>query len=170
MSWKLAEPKSKNVMCQIFGRSSSRHYRSTSARMLNLRWRPPTRSHWIGSRKTPSVLCRDSRPPESASARECSSSSMQWRQLTVLLNPSCPSSRSSLLILLSQSNLAFFFAYTIDEALKLNIEDKEESSPSQRHTTCRTLPQGRRWLAGLQGGSCTRHRDPRQGPWQGCQD
>ena len=92
------------------------------------------------------------RTPEGASARHarvlpCSI------QLAVRLIPPCPSSRSSSpiqsIVILSPLH---YWARTTDEALKPNIEDKEESSPCrphrgayyrrQRYTTCRTHPQG----------------------------
>ena len=74
--------------------------------------------------------------------------------------------------------------HTVDEALKLNIEDKEESSPRRpttkraRHAeehpaganTSRVFPRGRRLSAQTQGRSCARHRCSHQEPWQEGQD
>ena len=74
------------------------------------------------------------RTPEGASARPCSSSSRQYRQPAVRLIPPCPSSHSSspiqFIVILSPRH---YLARTIDEALKPNIEDKEESSPCRPH-------------------------------------
>ena len=88
--------------------------------------------------------------------------------LSILQQPRNP----SLILSIATKSPRQYRAYTIDEALKFNIEDNEESLPPrpnrgadyrrQRHTTCRVLHQGRRWLARMQCGSCTHHRDPRQ--------
>src|SRR6266702_2303413 len=98
----------------------------------SFRWQPHPRFHGINSRQIPSVLSAATlaRTPASASARACSSSFVQWRQQAVRpvpalpIPPSFPADR-----VLCDGLSPGHRPPIVDETLKLNIEDKVDSSP-----------------------------------------